>query len=77
MDEQLQKIKQDFLQDLKTVKDNLQLEELEKKFFSRRSGEMTEIMKKLKDLSVDARKKFGKLANEVKRIEDLSRKQIN
>ena len=33
MDEQLQKIKQDFLQDLKTVKDNLQLEELEQKFF--------------------------------------------
>lgn len=72
MDEQLQKIKQDFLQDLKTVKDNLQLEELEQKFFSRRSGEMTEIMKKLKDLSVDARKKFGKLANEVKKeLEDL------
>ena len=72
MNEQLQKIKQDFLQGLKTAKDNLQLEELEQRFFSRRSGEMTEIMKNLKDLSVEARKEFGKLANEVKKeLEDL------
>jgi phenylalanyl-tRNA synthetase alpha subunit len=45
----------------------LQLEELEQRFFSRRSGEMTEIMKNLKDLSVEARQEFGKLANEVKK----------
>ena len=72
MNEKLQKIKQDFLKGLKEVKDGLQLEELEQRFFSRRSGEMTEIMKNLKELSVEARKEFGKLANEVKKeLEDL------
>lgn len=72
MNEKLQKIKQEFLQGLKEVKDILQLEELEQRFFSRRSGEMTEIMKNLKDLSAEAKKEFGKLANEVKsELEDL------
>lgn len=76
MNEKIQKIKQEFLQGLKEVKDVLQLEELEQRFFSRRSGEMTEIMKNLKDLSVEAKKEFGKLANEVKsELEDLYQKK--
>lgn len=76
MQEQLQKIKQDFLKSLQEVKNILQLEELEQRFFSRRSGEMTEIMKNLKDLPVEARKEFGKLANEVKKeLEDLYNKK--
>ena len=66
MQSQLQKIKQEFLKGLEQVKNTLQLEELEQRFFSRRSGELTNIMKNLKDLSGEARKEFGKLANEVK-----------
>ncbi|MBU2542902.1 phenylalanine--tRNA ligase subunit alpha, partial [Patescibacteria group bacterium] len=53
-------------------KDTLQLEELEHRFFSRKSGEMTQIMRSLKDLSGEAKKEFGKLANEIKKeLEDL------
>ncbi|MBI4993203.1 MAG: phenylalanine--tRNA ligase subunit alpha [Candidatus Magasanikbacteria bacterium] len=66
MQEQLAKIKKDFLKAMAEVKDILQLEELEQRFFSRRSGELTQAMKNLKDLSVEARQEFGKLANEVK-----------
>jgi len=66
MQSQLEKIKQEFVKGLNGIKDVLQLEELEQRFFSRRSGELTQIMKNLKELSVEARKEFGKLANEVK-----------
>lgn len=66
MQSQLEKIKQEFLKGLDQVKSTLQLEELEQRFFSRRSGELTNIMKNLKDLSGEAKKEFGKLANEVK-----------
>lgn len=67
MKNQLNKIKKEFVKGLGEIKDALQLEELEKRFFSRRSGEMTEVLKNLKDLSQEARKEFGKLANEVKK----------
>jgi len=67
MREQLEKIKKDFFKDLEQVKDTLQLEELEQRFFSRRSGEITRVLKNLKDLSGEAKKEFGKLANEIKK----------
>ena len=76
MKQQLEKIKKEFISGLEEIKDVLQLEELEAKFFSRKSGEMTEIMKSLKELSGDAKKEFGKLANEVKReLEGLYNKK--
>jgi phenylalanyl-tRNA synthetase alpha chain len=64
---QLETIKQEFKKGLEEIRDVLQLEELENRFFSRRSGEMTEAMKNLKDLNVEARKELGKLANEIKK----------
>ncbi|MFH1946689.1 MAG: phenylalanine--tRNA ligase subunit alpha [Candidatus Magasanikbacteria bacterium] len=76
MKAQLEKLKKEFIKGLNEIKDVLQLEELEQKFFSRKSGEMTEAMKSLKKLSGDAKKEFGKLANEVKReLEDLYSKK--
>jgi phenylalanyl-tRNA synthetase alpha chain len=66
MKSQLETIKKEFVKGLDEIRDTLQLDELEKKFFSRKSGEMTNILKNLKDLSKDAKKEFGKLANEVK-----------
>ena len=73
---QLEKIKKEFIKGLEDIKDTLQLEELEARFFSRKSGEMTEIMKNLKELSGDAKREFGKLANEVKgELEDLYSKK--
>ena len=62
----LKKIQQEFKKGLNEVRDIFMLDEFEKRFFSRRSGEMTEIMKNLKDLSGKAKAEMGKLANEVK-----------
>lgn len=51
---------------LKSVKDKMQLEELENKLLGRKNGELTNLMKGLKDLADDARKTAGQIANEVK-----------
>ncbi len=76
MKETLEKIKKEFIKGLKEVKEVLQLQELEQRFFSRKSGEMTEIMKSLKELSGEARAEFGKLANEVKKeLEEMYSKK--
>src|SRR3989339_1222598 len=66
MQEQLQKIKQEFLKGLGEVKTALQLENLEQAFFGRKSGKLTEVMSGLKELSGEAKKEFGKLVNELK-----------
>jgi len=72
MQEQLQKIKQEFLKGLVEIKDTLQLEKLENEFFSRKSGKINDVMQVLKDLSVEAKKEFGVLVNEFKK--DLEEK---
>jgi len=68
MQSQLQKLKQEALLAVKAVKDQIDLEELENKFFGRKSGEFTNLMKGLKDLGVEARKVAGQVANEVKEV---------
>jgi phenylalanyl-tRNA synthetase alpha chain len=76
MKPQLEKLQQEFKKAISEVNDTLKLDELYQRFFSRRSGEMNEIMKNLKDLSGEARKEFGKLANEVKlELEDVYAKK--
>ncbi len=67
MNDQLKKIKKDFEKGIGDVASLFDLEKLEQKFFSRKSGEFTQIMKNLKDLSGEAKKEFGKLANEIKK----------
>lgn len=66
MKTKLKKIQKEFKEGLKEISDFLELEKLENKYFSRKSGLFTEIMKGLKDIAGDAKKEFGKLANEVK-----------
>ena len=66
MQNQLQKLKQETFLAIKSVKDKVDLEELENKILGRKSGELTNLMKGLKDLSIDARKAVGQMANEVK-----------
>lgn len=71
MQSKLQKLKTEALLAIKSVKDKTGVEELEQKFFGRKGGEMTNILKGIKDLSEDAKKEVGQLANEVKKeIED-------
>ena len=66
MKQELEKLQKDFKKSVYDVKDVLKLDEVYQRFFSRKSGEMTNIMKNLKELTGDARKEIGKLANEVK-----------
>ncbi len=66
MQSQLEKLKKETLLAIKSVKDKIDLEELENNILGRKGGELTKIMKGLKDLSVDVKKEIGKLANEVK-----------
>lgn len=67
MKTQLEKLKQEVLTSLKSVKNKVDLEKLENQILGRKSGELTKIMKGLKDISVEMKKDIGKLANEVKR----------
>ena len=67
MKEKIEKIKQDFFSTIKKVDNILDLEELEQKFFSRKSGEFTQIMKNLKNLLGQERKKIGQLINGIKK----------
>ncbi len=66
MESQLHKIKEEALLAIKAVKEKIDLDEIENKFLGRKNGHLTELMKGLKDLSVDARKSVGQLFNEVK-----------
>src|SRR3989338_7748335 len=66
MQPKLEQLKTEALLAIKAVKDKMQLEELENKLLGRKSGQLTELMKELKDLGDEARKEAGKLANEVK-----------
>ncbi|PLX26136.1 phenylalanine--tRNA ligase subunit alpha [Candidatus Parcubacteria bacterium] len=72
MKQELENLQKDFKKAVDDVKDVLKLDEVYQRFFSRKSGEMTNIMKNLKELTGDARKEIGKLANEVKgELEDI------
>ncbi len=66
MQEKLQQLKTEALLALKSIKDKAGLEELEIKLLGRKGGELTELLKGLKDLSDDAKREIGQLANEVK-----------
>jgi len=66
MQTKLKQLKSEVLLALKSVKDKVQLEELENKFLGRKSGELTSVMKGLKDLDSDTRKNIGQVINDVK-----------
>jgi len=67
MKDKLQKLKIEALLAIKAASDKIRLDELEVKLLGRKSGELTEILRGLKDLSNDVRKEVGQMANEVKR----------
>ncbi|MFH1286434.1 MAG: phenylalanine--tRNA ligase subunit alpha [Candidatus Magasanikbacteria bacterium] len=66
MKEEFEQLKKDFLAAIGKVHDTLKLDELHQQFFSRRSGEMTELMKNMAGLADDARREVGKFANQIK-----------
>ncbi|MBT4153586.1 MAG: phenylalanine--tRNA ligase subunit alpha [Candidatus Magasanikbacteria bacterium] len=64
--DQIEQIKKEFESAIDDVRDFLMLEEIEQRFFARKNGKLTDVMKGLKDLSGDAKKEVGQLANIVK-----------
>lgn len=66
MQSKLAQLKTEALLAIKSVKDKIQMEELENKLLGRKSGELTALLKGLKELGAEARKEAGLLANEVK-----------
>ena len=65
MKTKLEKLKEEFLKQLNTVKDSEALREFELKFLSRK-GELAQVMSSIKELSDEARKEAGSLANGIK-----------
>ena len=71
MQSKFEHLKTEALLAVKSIKDKAGLEELEIKLLGRKGGELTNLLKGLKDLSEDAKKEVGQLANAVKKeIED-------
>ncbi len=66
MREELQKIKTEFLSQLQRLKNLAELEELEIRFFGRKAGTLTTLIKGLKDFSAGERQLLGQLVNDVK-----------
>ena len=72
MEQKLQKLKTEALLAIKSAKDKLHLEELENKFLGRKNGELTSLLKGLKELEDGLRKTVGQVANEVKTAIELA-----
>ena len=58
MKEDLKKLKKEILDELSKAKDSKVLSDLEIKYLGRK-GELTKILRSLKDLSVEQKKKIG------------------
>ena len=77
----IKKIKESALTAIEAVKDSKKLEDLRVKYLGRK-GEITQILRGLKDLSVEERRKMGPLAQKLKKdieeeIEKKSKKLIS
>lgn len=70
MERRLKELKDKIAKEIESVKDSGLLEEIRIKYLGRK-GELTKILKNLKDLTEEERPKIGQLANQVK--EDLTK----
>ena len=66
MQKKLEQLKTEAVLAIKAVKDQLRLTELENKYLGRKNGELTDLLKGLKDMEEGERKIVGQAANEVK-----------
>nr|WP_039656367.1 phenylalanine--tRNA ligase subunit alpha [Clostridium tyrobutyricum] len=65
MKEKLDKIRQNAIDELKNIKDDIQVEDIRVKYLGKK-GELTKILRGMKDLSKEERPVVGKLANEIR-----------
>lgn len=66
MEDILTHLEKELKKDLTTVETMTDLEELEQKFFSRKSGKFTLVSRQVKDISPEKRKQFGERINAVR-----------
>jgi phenylalanyl-tRNA synthetase alpha chain len=66
MEINLKKLKEQALKEIEGIKNSEEWQNIENKYFSRKSGELAKLLKDLKDVSEDLRPKMGALANSVK-----------
>ncbi len=66
MQSKLEQLKIQALLAVKAIKDSAELVALENKLLGRKNGELTSLMKGLKDLGGDVKKTAGQLANQIK-----------
>ncbi|MFZ5365183.1 MAG: phenylalanine--tRNA ligase subunit alpha [Patescibacteria group bacterium] len=69
MKEKLKKLKQQIKSEIDKVVDLDELIKIEKKYLGRKEGELSTVLKQLKDFTNEERKDIGRLANQIK--EDL------
>lgn len=67
MQEKLQQLKNQALPAIANSKNEAELTDLENKYLGRKNGELTELMKGLKDLNPEEKKNAGQLLNEIKK----------
>jgi phenylalanyl-tRNA synthetase alpha chain len=67
MKEKLNKIKRDILAELERTETLDQLEKIYNRYFSRKSGELSKLVKDVKNVAEEYRPAVGKLANDVKK----------
>jgi phenylalanyl-tRNA synthetase alpha chain len=78
MQQEFEKLKHDALAAIKSAADLNSLDELENKFLGRKNGELTNLLKGLKDLPEKEKREAGPVANETKKaIEDLLAEKRN
>ena len=63
--EKLDDIKQNAIDELKNIKDDIQVEDIRVRYLGKK-GELTKILRGMKDLSKEERPVIGKLANEIR-----------
>lgn len=67
MQEKLQQLKNQALPTIANSKNEAELTDLENKYLGRKNGELTELMKGLKELNPEEKKNAGQLLNEIKK----------
>jgi len=66
MKDKLKKLKENFQKDFVKISDLENLNNLEINYLGRKAGQLTNILRGLKDLSVEEKKEVGQLANQIK-----------
>lgn len=66
MKQELLKIKQEIVDSIKNIKDSQSLEDMKIKYLGRKDGKLTNLLRSLKNLSIEQKQDIGKLANEIK-----------